>query len=373
MSFLLSQVPGPPGWSIDWGAIERGSAWVEDMGACTQDPVFHAEGDVWTHTRMVTEHLVSAPAWRDLPRDDRAALFLAAVLHDVAKPFTSRTEPDGRVVTRGHTVSGAKTARRILWEDGVPFDLREHACALIRRHQLLFHLLDRRNSRRAAILAAQTARLDHLALLMEADVEGRLCGDRDALLEGLQMAVEYIDELGCLRSPWPFATDHSRVLYFRKSDRDPRYAAHDDTRCTVTVMSGLPAAGKSRWIRLHAPDLPVVSLDALREEFGVGPKDNQGRVVQAAKERIRQHLRRAEDFVHDATNLSLQLRWPLVQLLLDYRARVRIVYVETDPESLARRNRARERQVPGSAIERMLRRWEVPDLTEAHEVVTAVD
>lgn len=331
-----------------------------------------AEGDVWIHTRMVTESLVAAPAWRDLPEGDRAALFLAALLHDVAKPFTSTTEPDGRVVTRGHTVTGTKMARRILWEDGVPFELRERACALIRHHQLLFHLLDRRDSRRAAIRAAQTARLDHLALLMEADVQGRICDDRDELIEGLGMAVEYLDELGCLGAPWPFASDHSRVLYLRKPDRDPHYAAHDDTRCQVTVMSGLPAAGKSHWVARLAADQPVVSLDALREELGVGPTDNQGRVVQESRERVRQHLRRSQDFVHDATNLSLRLRWPLVQLLLDYGARVRIVYVETDPSTLSRRNAARERQVPGSAIERMLRRWEVPDLTEAHDVVTVV-
>jgi tRNA uridine 5-carbamoylmethylation protein Kti12 len=58
----------------------------------------------------------------------------------------------------------------------------------------------------------------------------------------------------------------------------------------------------------------------------------------------------------------------LVALFLDHGARVRIVYLEAPPDVLRRQNRERARPVPQAVLERMLARWEVPDLTEAHQV-----
>lgn len=69
----------------------------------------------------------------------------------------------------------------------------------------------------------------------------------------------------------------SRVSYFELPDRDPHYAAHDAFRCHVTVMSGLPGAGKGTWIANNRPDHPVVSFDLIREELGVAATDNRGK------------------------------------------------------------------------------------------------
>ena len=49
-----------------------------------QDPRYHAEGDVWTHTTMVLDELVAMPDYRAASRADRELLFLAALLHDVS-------------------------------------------------------------------------------------------------------------------------------------------------------------------------------------------------------------------------------------------------------------------------------------------------
>jgi hypothetical protein len=37
------------------------------MRGCAQDAVFHAEGDVWIHTRMVCEAMAALSVWRTLP------------------------------------------------------------------------------------------------------------------------------------------------------------------------------------------------------------------------------------------------------------------------------------------------------------------
>ena len=65
---------------------------------------------------------------------------------------------------------------------------------------------------------------------------------------------------------------------------------------------------------------------------------------------------------------SSQLREHCISLCAAYNARVRIVYVEAGAAALAEQNRARELGVPPKVINRLLTRWEPPDLTEAHQV-----
>jgi predicted kinase len=143
---------------------------------------------------------------------------------------------------------------------------------------------------------------------------------------------------------------------------------HDDTRVTVTVLSGLPGVGKDTWIARHAADSAVVSLDALREELKVGPGGDQRPVAAAAYERARVHLRAQRPFVWNATNVSRQQRDMCVGLAADYHARVEMVALEAPPDMIRRRNRSRPAPVPDSIIDRLIGKWESPDLTEAHAV-----
>ncbi|NJO56274.1 MAG: hypothetical protein HC834_07935, partial [Rhodospirillales bacterium] len=39
--------------TLDWELLATRLPWAADMKACIQDATHHAEGDVWTHTRMV--------------------------------------------------------------------------------------------------------------------------------------------------------------------------------------------------------------------------------------------------------------------------------------------------------------------------------
>jgi predicted kinase len=290
------------------------------------------------------------------------------VLHDVAKPECTRVEADGRITSRGHSRRGAVLARGLLWRMGVPFALRERVCALIRFHQTPYFLIDRADGPRLAIEISQTARCDHLAILAEADVRGRVCADRQRLLDNVALFAEQAAELGCLSQPYPFASDHARVLFFRDERRAPDALAHAAFRARVVLMAGLPGAGKDHHVRDHFRDWPVVALDDLRDEMDVAPDEDQGRVIQAARERARDYLRQGRSFVWNATNVSRQLRGMTLGLLLGYQAHVQVRYLEVPPEVLFAQNRARGRRVPEGVIERLIDRWEVPDRTEAHEV-----
>lgn len=373
MSELLQFCPQPPSWTLDWQTLHDRYSWIRNLDGCPQDPIYHAEGDVSTHLRMVCAALIRLPAWRGLPEDERSVLFMAALIHDVAKPACTRAEPDGRITSRGHSRRGAIMARRILWQMGMPFALREQVTALVRHHQVPYHLLDRANAQRLAIEVSQTARCDHLAILAEADVRGRVCADQARLLDNVALFAEFCHEQDCLTAPRRFPSDHSRFLYFQSTGRHPDVPAHEEFRGAVVLLSGLPGTGKDHWIRSYLPEWPVISLDALRGELDVAPTDTQGQVVNRARDQAREFLRDGQSFVWNATNLSRQLRGQCIRLFADYHARVRIVYLEVPEERLHRQNRQRPAPVPQAVIERLLDRWEMPDQTEAHQVEWIVD
>ena len=360
-------VPQPPEWCLDWDGID---AWFEEVRAlkgCPQDPVHHGEGDVWVHTRMVVEALVADESWRGLDAQARRIVFWAAVLHDIGKPATTREE-DGRITSRGHSRRGELMARSLLWRLGADMREREHIAALIGHHLVPFFLLERDDPLKLAARISLRTRCDWLALLARADATGRISPDQQRILDAVALFEEFARDASCLDAPFAFASDHSRFQYFLKDGRDPAYEAYDDTRLTAILMSGLPAAGKDTWIAQHLAGVPVVSLDRLRSELGIAHGKPQGQVVQLARERAREHLREARDFVWNATNLTRQTRGSLIQLFADYGARVRIVHLEAPADHLSTRNRARDDVVPQAVIENMLERWEMPDLTECHEL-----
>jgi len=75
---------------------------VAAMKGVAQPPEYHPEGDVWTHTLMLLEHL----------RNPSPTLALGALLHDVGKPPTFRLAD--RIRFDGHVEKGVEMATNIL-------------------------------------------------------------------------------------------------------------------------------------------------------------------------------------------------------------------------------------------------------------------
>ena len=355
----------------DWAALERMPE-VALLESCLQEPEWHAEGDVLVHTRMVVDGLVSDPAYAALGADERFELFWGGVLHDIGKPAATVRE-DGRWRSPHHAAKGAMIARRILWAAGVDAFARERICGLVRHHMAPPRLFERPavESRRRVIEISLTTGCDRLELLARSDVRGRIADDIPESELGVQLFAAYCEELACLAAPFAFANDHSRFLFFRRPERDPRVEAFDDTRSRAWVMSGLPGAGKDTWIERNLPDVTVISLDALRRRDKVrrGDTKAEGRVIQEAKLTARRLLAAGEPFVWNATNLSKQLRGQVIGLLADYKAHVTVVSVEPDPGTLLAQNRDREHPVSERDVLGLVGRWEPADLTECHALI----
>lgn len=358
--------------TIDWTALEAKYDWVRRLSTTPQDPVHHAEGDVGIHTRMVCEALVGNPRYSAMSKEAQETLFWAALLHDVAKPDCTRVGDDGRVTSPGHSVRGAMAARVILWRLGVPFAMREEVCALVRHHQAPFWLLEREDPRRIVLGMSHALSCERLALLAESDARGRTCEGQARILDNVELFRAYCEEQNCFDRPYSFPSDHARFRYLSGHQASPDHRPHEDFRCEAVLMSGFPGAGKDTWVAANLPGWPVVSLDRLRAEMGIHPDDDQGRIISAAREEARGHLRASRSFVWNATNLSKRIRAQCTRIFTEYGARVRIVYVEVPEPLLHAQNEKRPRPVPARVYDALLEKWEVPDASEADALTFAL-
>ena len=362
---------------INWDKIEtENAAWIDPLRQTPQDPAWHGEGDVWTHTRMVCESLVASDDWKLCDKQDRFVLFMAALLHDVGKSVCTKNE-DGHIVSPHHGRYGAQMARRFLFETlamtGESFLFRELIVFLIRRHTLSYNILNRENPLRDVVAISTISSCRLLAILSDADINGRIFADKHRSLESTKLFCQLADENDCLNRPYRFHSNHSGYAYFSGALSHPGEMLYDDTWGEVVLMSGLPASGKDTYIERRFSDLPVISLDALRNRLNVPWCDDQTPVIEAAREQARQFLRRKTPFVWNATNLRYDFRRSIIRLCNDYKASVRIIYLENDLPTLLKRNYSRVRPVDESAYNTLLDRWEIPTTLESHELEIIAD
>ncbi|WP_447578427.1 AAA family ATPase [Achromobacter kerstersii] len=366
-----------PGQSPDYAACLAAFPALELAKTTPQDPRYHGEGDVWTHTMMVVDALLALPQYQAASRADQEVVFLAALLHDVAKHSTTVIDPvTGAIGQPGHSRKGAIDARIALWDAGTPFAVREAVCRLISVHQVPFFALEgSRRGKPPEFIARELSwhvSLPLLAMLAEADMRGRICADAQRVLDNIALFCELARDDGCFEQPRAFADAHTAVSYFRGADVHPDYPLFQEPGSRVIVMSGLPASGKNTWVNAHYPDLPVISFDDAREELGLRHGKNEGKVAHLAIERARELLRRKAPFVWNATNLSELMRKKTLDLLYAYHAEVELVYLEKPRAELLRRNSRRDTSLSNKTLTGMLHRWDLPLPTEAHRVVYAV-
>ncbi|MCW7539958.1 AAA family ATPase [Aquabacterium sp. A7-Y] len=337
-----------------------------------QDPVYHAEGNVGTHTRMVLDALLQDPGFIDADEARRFVLFFAALLHDIAKPETTVIDRvGGRISQPGHSRRGAVDARILLWQAGVPFTLRERICRIIDVHQLPFFAFASRRGDSPQWLVHKLSwelALPELVCVARCDMAGRRYQGQADCLQDIALFEELAREEGCWDGPRAYVDAHTRLAYCRAAQGHPDHARFQLPGSAVTVMCGLPASGKDSWVRVHRPGLPVVSFDDAKAELGLKHGENDGKAAHHAVDKARALLRQGAPFVWNATHLSRQMRDKTLDLLWAYHAEIELVYLEQAREVVMARNAQRDTSLSNAALERMLHRWELPLPTEAHRV-----
>lgn len=371
--------------SGDADALRRSFPMAALMAETPQDPVYHAEGDVWAHTLMVMAEARAAEAGRGrLGTFEGAATLLAALLHDVAKPQTLVREfdPDlGRERLRNpsHASRGAALAWRLMSEARVPIGLRYRACHLIAWHHRPAHLCelsDQDAMMQVLRLSATGTPWRDLTDFCRHDNRGRICPDPEeaalafdladyaAGLTGANLGVDLLDA----------APEWSPEFRARIGRQTPElHLGHTPPhKGRLIIMSGLPGSGKSAWVseRASVTGAAVISADAIRDEMPGWERNDlwEGRVFQEFDARLRRAMAGGGEVIADGTFLGAALRQKFISMGHDYGMRVGVVLMDVTPETAMLRNAARANPVPDAAMRRFAESVAYPQPYGIHDL-----
>jgi len=115
---------------------------IATMAGVLQEPEWHPEGDVLTHTKLCLDALARLPEWRESDASRRRYLTFAVLAHDFGKPATT-VHADRRGTLRwlspGHEEAGGPPAENFLRRIGAPLDLIEWVRPLVVHHLAHHH------------------------------------------------------------------------------------------------------------------------------------------------------------------------------------------------------------------------------------------
>ncbi len=191
----------------EWGMLPVVAPELVPLATTPQDPEWHPEGDVWTHTLQVVDEAASLLAGLEHDRPRRLAVMLGALCHDLGKPPTTKLE-DGRVRSRGHEEAGLPPTTSLLDRWNVHtlsgYDVRGQVLALVAQHLKPGQLYDDRErvSDGAIRRLARKVEADLLYRVSRADCLGRRPGRFEPVaMEWFRERVRQLDV--ALRPPEP--------------------------------------------------------------------------------------------------------------------------------------------------------------------------
>jgi tRNA nucleotidyltransferase (CCA-adding enzyme) len=162
--------------ALEIGVVARLFPELLPLTTCEQDPEWHPEGDVWTHTLMVVDQ--AHARLEGLDRGRATALMLSAICHDLGKPLTT-VHADGHVKSPGHEDAGVPLAEAVLDRLNVHsmdgYDVRGAVIGITRHHlrPVAFWKSPTPVSDGAFRRLAQKVDLELLARFAKADCHGR--------------------------------------------------------------------------------------------------------------------------------------------------------------------------------------------------------
>jgi len=337
---------------------------IELMKKTEQDPEWHGEGDVWNHTLMVLNEVEKITS---LKESDKSILRWTALLHDIGKPYCSK-EVDGHIRSHGHSKIGYNITIDILQETHLTTEEKKQIRNIIRVHGEPNWILERKEPERDIIKMSLECRLDLLYHFVNCDIKGRISEEKDDFFLSLEYFKELSKELNCYNKPYNFKSDIAKFNYLVKRTHHHSDKPFDDTKSTVFMVCGLPGSGKDTYINKNLTFSPVISLDEIRKELKLKPTDKQGLVIQTAKEKAREYMRKGVNFIWNATNITKKMRSELISFFVDYNSYVSIIFINKPLETVLEQNKNRDKIVPENVILKLYNKMEIPNNSEAHKV-----
>jgi tRNA nucleotidyltransferase (CCA-adding enzyme) len=158
------------------GVIDQLFPELAALRGVEQDPEWHPEGTVWTHTLMVVDQARAFLNANPLSPELDITVMLAALCHDLGKPSTTRFI-EGRWRSLGHEQAGVAPSHSLLTRLNVQtingYDVRKQVLALVDQHLRPFEFFKVDPGPAAFRRLARKVDLNLLARVAEADDAGR--------------------------------------------------------------------------------------------------------------------------------------------------------------------------------------------------------
>lgn len=369
-------------WFPDWDKIFSIKEFKE-METCEQSKVWHSEGNVMNHTKLVTDSMLTMlrDTYNILPsgNDYYIMMMSAAICHDLGKPSTTVFDKEKNdYTTKCHGAVGARITRRLFFDED--FELRENVCYMIRHHMDLHHIFDKEE-----MSTRKMIQLSHGRVTVKDMLDLNVCdslGSKNEIetIDMLDKKTERIESLAralnCYETPYEFNNEYEKIDFFK--DRNKQYPVglikpYEWGKFNMYVMVGVAGSGKSTYIKENYEYLPVLSRDIIRTEIGLtgekpqGNKEQEDKVTEIFNGRLLEYCKKRQSFVIDNTNLKKMYRDSYLNMAWPYMPYIVYVYVEA-PSIDENKNR-RKGMMPLEVIDRMWNQFEFPEPTEYNELI----
>jgi tRNA nucleotidyltransferase (CCA-adding enzyme) len=246
------QVLEETGWIVHFPEVAA-------LRGTRQEPDWHPEGDVMTHTGHCLDALVLLDAWTNASDTRRRLLSFAVLAHDFGKPITTQhAERRGamRWVSPGHEGAGGPIAEAFLRRIGAPLDLDAPVKALVVNHLAHHHgregeFSDAQVRRLAKRL--EPASIDEMAAVMAADALGRPPLPSSEILALIGRLQQRAAELAVQSSaPKPIVLGRHLIAMGMKPGPDFRPLLDAAFEAQIEGVFGDEEGGVA-WARAHRP------------------------------------------------------------------------------------------------------------------------
>lgn len=367
---------------------------LHQLKSTPQDKEWHSEGDVENHTQMMLDELYNLiQENKQISGKRRQSLILAAILHDVAKPVTTKKierDQQIRTVAPRHETVGRSIVTYQLIHLPLEYDVIHTILALVGEHGKPKKLAKTGN--RVDFLAlSRLVDMELLYLLELADMKGRVAADKAETVETIELFRLFAQEYNCWDNDVYFCWSQkiAKISNYKgnlldatiakaKQDRESSIITTPEEAIArsytlrdgfpeVLLFCGISGSGKSTFIQKRLKEYTIISLDEIRKRlFGKEQQQgNHGKVLQEAKEELRKVLRVKGKAVWDATSLRKDFRSMVIDLTHDYKGLVTTVFVHSTIPEAQKGNASRLCRVSNEILDKQIRSFEYPTIDES--------
>lgn len=363
------------GNKINWEKVEKLSEF-KILSTTPQSSIWHKEGDVLTHTKLVVDKMYEYFINNNLPLDNDYyyLIMTAALCHDLGKANTTKwDDTKNDYSTKRHGAESAVITRKLFYDEDV--DVRENLVYMVRYHMTLHHIFDNEDEtlvrKKIASMSYGRVPLKDMIILNICDSRGSINDyeDEEFLKNKENRLIETANNLGCYTNPMELYGKH--VAYFL--DIKDKFSKEEEFK--VYIMIGIPGSGKDTYIKTNLSTLPVICRDDIRTEIGLkgdkpmGNKKQESYVTEIFEERMKKYTLENQSFVINNTNVKKSYRDDYRSKILTLRPNAKFIYVYVEAPSIKVNKERRKGQMPLEVIDRMLNQLEFPYSTEYNELI----